>query len=449
MQVEPLKMLGLMVVSLVLMRSPMAAQVGAVPAPLAVENLAGMQLSLMPTVPYETARVTIRGPGGYERRKSFEGSGPIAIDLAATVQGVLPDGKYRYEVRFVTGKGRETKAQPGTFFVVGGSALARSTTRAQLDALRQELLSSPKGGAPTSPAGKDLFVDGRVSIRDSPYDGLTELRMGSAQIVTAVDEEDLDGLSGAGSGINGALATNWVHLQNDLGDLTIGFAPGYFDPLAEQARMTFLNNNYGEPYFGINTSVPSGSLEVASAAFPELVLNNSFTGDQVRFVHTDTALAVVINGTTSFVIEDDAAAESFRLAKNNIILNGDVQVPNGEVTTEGLRLASSRTLKERVAVIDPAQILERLRNVPVSEWSFRDDEDNVRHIGPMAEDFHEAFALEGQEHDHLSVTDVQGVAIAAIQGLDQSLERQMAALREENAELRRRLEALERAILEH
>jgi hypothetical protein len=41
-------------------------------------------------------------------------------------------------------------------------------------------------------------------------------------------------------------------------------------------------------------------------------------------------------------------------------------------------------------------VLERVVSVPVMRWSYR-GQDDVRHLGPTAEDFHAAFGLGADE----------------------------------------------------
>jgi cell division protein FtsB len=53
----------------------------------------------------------------------------------------------------------------------------------------------------------------------------------------------------------------------------------------------------------------------------------------------------------------------------------------------------------------------------------------------MAEDFHAAFGL-GKSAQQIATVDADGVALAAIQGLNAKLEAENAALREEMAALR-------------
>ena len=65
----------------------------------------------------------------------------------------------------------------------------------------------------------------------------------------------------------------------------------------------------------------------------------------------------------------------------------------------------------------------------------------VRHIGPMAQDFKAAFGV-GESDTGIATVDADGVVLAAIQGLNQKLEETRA----ENAELKRRLQELEKAV---
>jgi hypothetical protein len=99
---------------------------------------------------------------------------------------------------------------------------------------------------------------------------------------------------------------------------------------------------------------------------------------------------------------------------------------------------SDRHAKANLGSVDPAGVLERVRNLPISTWNYTSDEPSVRHIGPMAQDFAATFGVGGDDR-HIHVVDGQGVALAAIQGLLREVE----ALRDENAALATRLAALE------
>jgi hypothetical protein len=93
-------------------------------------------------------------------------------------------------------------------------------------------------------------------------------------------------------------------------------------------------------------------------------------------------------------------------------------------------------------------VLDRLRGLPVRTWSYRVDPASVRHIGPTAQDFRAAFGL-GRDSTTIAAIDEGGVALAGIQALDvrtRSQQQRIQALEQENAELRARLEAIERML---
>ena len=101
--------------------------------------------------------------------------------------------------------------------------------------------------------------------------------------------------------------------------------------------------------------------------------------------------------------------------------------------------------------MDPQRVLAMLSTVPIRTWVFKRDP-AVRHIGPVSEEFHAAFDLAGHDVRHLSVTDVNGVTLAALQGLanrsqeqDEKLARQqdeIEQLKILNGELREMIDKL-------
>jgi hypothetical protein len=134
-------------------------------------------------------------------------------------------------------------------------------------------------------------------------------------------------------------------------------------------------------------------------------------------------------------------------------------IPAGQfiATTTGAHLttggtwtnASSRALKTAFEAIDPGEVLARLLALPLTRWQYRDSPAEGVHLGPVAEEFHAAFGL-GADGSAISTVDANGVALAAIQGLNAKLEAERDALHErvgrldaENAALRARLEAIE------
>ena len=110
--------------------------------------------------------------------------------------------------------------------------------------------------------------------------------------------------------------------------------------------------------------------------------------------------------------------------------------------------SSDVNAKEDVVSVDGKDVLECLDNVPISMWSFKASDDGARHMGPMAQDFYAAYGL-GSDDKHISALDVGGVALAAIQSLNNVVKEkdaQIQALQEQNTEMEARLTALEQAV---
>ncbi len=102
--------------------------------------------------------------------------------------------------------------------------------------------------------------------------------------------------------------------------------------------------------------------------------------------------------------------------------------------------ASSRAYKEAFAPVDAIHILNTLVALPITTWTYRESGEGT-HMGPMAEDFKAAFDLAG-DGDSIATVDADGVALAAIQGLNKKLEAENAELREHDAMLGAQLEVV-------
>ena len=120
---------------------------------------------------------------------------------------------------------------------------------------------------------------------------------------------------------------------------------------------------------------------------------------------------------------------------------------------------SDRNAKENFADVDTRAVLEKLAATPISTWNYKAQDKSIRHIGPMAQDFAAAFAV-GEGDTTITTVDADGVALAAIQGLNQKTEDRsqraedrsqraedrILKLETENSELKARLEKLEQLL---
>jgi hypothetical protein len=106
---------------------------------------------------------------------------------------------------------------------------------------------------------------------------------------------------------------------------------------------------------------------------------------------------------------------------------------------------SDRNLKQSIQPVEPQEVLERLKHLPISRWRYKSETEGVQHMGPMAQDFKQAFGLGDTDRGYYSV-DAHGVAFAAIQALQQQAveqQRRIDKLEREKRALERRLRSLE------
>jgi hypothetical protein len=144
---------------------------------------------------------------------------------------------------------------------------------------------------------------------------------------------------------------------------------------------------------------------------------------------TDSDLFLLANDAVVVRLDADGnTADSdfeIRDGGNSVIFAVD---DSGEVTVDGIVVHSSdrerKTLRRRV---DPREQLDRLAGLPIYEWSWR-SAPGESHLGPTAQEFQEQFGL-GSDARSIATIDLDGVALAAIQGLHQLLLEQQAESR--------------------
>lgn len=136
-------------------------------------------------------------------------------------------------------------------------------------------------------------------------------------------------------------------------------------------------------------------------------------------------------------------------AENDPGFGGSVlmSLTGGGLTVNGTVVSSSdRNVKAGFAPVDPQAILAKVIALPIQRWHFTNDA-STPHVGPVAQDFHAAFHV-GADNKHIATVDADGVALAAIQGLNRKLEQKLEQKQTEITELKQRFEALEKIVNE-
>jgi len=104
-----------------------------------------------------------------------------------------------------------------------------------------------------------------------------------------------------------------------------------------------------------------------------------------------------------------------------------------------------RSRKENFKTVDAAEVLEKVATMPIATWNYKSEGTAIRHMGPVAQDMHAAFGL-GNSDKTIVTIDADGVALAAIQGLNTKLEDQNRTQGAEIAALRGEIETLKSMI---
>jgi len=138
------------------------------------------------------------------------------------------------------------------------------------------------------------------------------------------------------------------------------------------------------------------------------------------------------------------AAGGFRFRTNATLTTG-CNLPAGSGV---FSCASSRSLKENFDAVDGEEVLGRIRGIPVSRWNYVAEGRQVRHLGPVAEDFRAGFGL-GVDDRSIGLLDIDGVNFAAVKALEARTAdlREQLRLRDQRiADLEARLARIEAAL---
>jgi uncharacterized coiled-coil protein SlyX len=200
---------------------------------------------------------------------------------------------------------------------------------------------------------------------------------------------------------------------------------------------------------GINQTTPGAALDVQSTKAKKTDDDLLVGTNQTKAKFTLKTAGSVPNAA-NFQYNGNANFTGGQFAINLLESDGGFGSPE-ELTLDGagnlevqgtVNGSSSVTVKDNITPIDVHQVLASVTDLPIARWNYREDHE-VPHIGPMAEDFHAAFAV-GSDEKHISMVDSDGVALAAIQALDQN----QKAAQEEIAQLELQLQEKNRSLQE-
>ncbi|MHC5212799.1 MAG: tail fiber domain-containing protein [Planctomycetota bacterium] len=199
---------------------------------------------------------------------------------------------------------------------------------------------------------------------------------------------------------------------------------------------------------GAYGTVPGGLLN-AAAAYSFAAGRNARAVNAGSFVFNDSfGTSFSSSGPNQFAARANSGFYFCKTGSSAVIpaavtINTDTGafLTNGGVWTN----ASDVNKKEDFAAIDTLEVLRKVVDLPITSWKYKVEAEGTKHVGPMAQDFMAAFGL-GESDLAIGTVDADGVALAAIQGLNAKVEQKEARIERLEAlvtELLDRIEELE------
>jgi hypothetical protein len=186
---------------------------------------------------------------------------------------------------------------------------------------------------------------------------------------------------------------------------------------------------------GIGTSNPAAQLHVASSNAVLFWITQNNPNDFTRL-----RMKVATNQSWEM---DVSTGVTPSLQFWNATLRMTIDY-NGNVSATSFNPTSDRNAKENFQSVNPLDVLDKVSALPISRWNFKNDAATT-HLGPMAQDFHAAFDV-GVDDKHIATVDADGVALAAIQGLNRKLTEELKRRDTENAEMKQELGELKQLV---
>jgi hypothetical protein len=417
--------------------------------------------------PFEAAELEIRGPRDTRINKSFAAGEPIVFALAGAAS---PDGIYRYTLRLSPAPAKGRAVKRGVLFVRDGSFQSRGARRAELEGVRgrlnrerREKLQQARTGreraTPAARGGGDPTIsypyysidiyDDSPSLTFFQYNPFTYGFDFTGMVYGAsYYGYSLYSYYDSAYGPNdhfGASIFNYAY-YGSITNSAYGYA--YYGVPYYGGNVVLVASNYDGYYatynssylaatplgVGIQTAYPTADLEVYDyGSYAAMRLNNGIA----TWAFSNTPYGIFTVNKIGSGGQEFSVRPRLDAAGNTLQVQGSVQGTKFVAT-------SSRDMKTDFTTLDGQEVLAKLAAIPVMSWRYKTDDETDRHFGPVAEDFQAAFQL--GDGKTIANIDADGVALAAIKGLDAIVKEELNRKDEEIAVLRRNLAALEQRL---
>ena len=288
--------------------------------------------------------------------------------------------------------------------------------------------STIAGGEANSASGSVSFIGG----------GVSNLTSGFEATVAGGEQNYASGaISFVGGGFfNGASAYGAVASggYDNLASATNATVAGGALNLASGVVST-VGGGYYNGATGYGATIPGGYANSATGSVSFAAGYFANAAHAGAFVWSDVSSTNVFSSTLTNQFNVRAYGGT------RFVTGASLGVPTGVSLAPGggsFISLSDRNAKENFSEVNSREVLEKVAALPLTTWNYRAQDHAIRHIGPMAQDFHTAFHV-GESELGITGTDADGVALAAIQGLYRLVKEK----NEKISDLERRLTDLE------
>lgn len=249
--------------------------------------------------------------------------------------------------------------------------------------------------------------------------GINSTAMGNGTTASGVNSIAI----GTNTAANGNYSTTMGYFSGASGNYStaMGYSSGAGgDYSTAMGKSTTAGGDYSTA-MGIAThangegSTAMGYLTTAGGNYSTAMGYYASTNTQGSFVYGD-------NSTNNFVTADAPyswtirAAGGYRFFTSSDLSTGvSLSAGGGAWNT-----ISDRNAKDNIMAINPRDVLRGVLKLPISTWNYK-GQSQFLHIGPMAQDFYSIFKV-GESDKTITTVDPDGVALAAIQGLNEELQ---------------------------
>lgn len=332
------------------------------------------------------------------------GENNIASGNNSVVTGGLSDTASA--IYATVGGGYKNKASDTSAVVSGG-----------YDCKATKISATVSGGYWNSATGRFSSIGGGVGN-------------GATATVSAVSGGYYDTASGEYSVVSGGFVNKASGVSSVVSGGEWNIAEGQFSTVSGGSNNTS-SDTLGSVGGGSYNEVSGKWATVPGGHRNEAIANYSFAAGRRAKANHDGAFVWADSDDNDF---SSSASNQF-----NVRSVGGVRIYTNTGLTAGVTLSaggsswnsvSDSTLKRNARLVCGSEILSKLMQLPIKQWSYESQSANIEHVGPMAQDFYSAFGL-GDDNLTISNLDPSGIALAAIQ----EVYRQVRELQKKNLEI--------------